>query len=336
LFGLKYLWAEDFIDAADLSLQKSHQPLLCFPAKRNIVHLLQILKKHHYETFRHSINVARWSFLIAKEIGLSPDKVITVTIGGLLHDIGKIKIAPLILEKSTKLTDQEWHLIKQHPLTGVNILSAFPWTKKIEHIIAYHHERMDGKGYLGLKGLSIPLEARIICIADAFDAMISRRPYQPSLSLHETCAELMKNSGTQFDAHLAQTLVTLTSQKKLIGEIEMPSSNETVRQAEISLKFSQFEIPPMQDVLLVGRKAPIGPEAARRMVNALSPNQYEIIPQKEGHIEAVIVRKSLLDLIPQEKLLPIILEEGVKAVSETTVAKAQLDLTIVVKRVVEL
>lgn len=116
----------------------------------------------------------------------------------------------------------------------------------------------------------------------------------------------------------------------------MSHSQEAVRQAEVSLKFSEFEIPPMQDVLLIGRKAPIGPEAARRMVNALSPEQYDIIPVAEGPLEAILIKKSLLNMVPEEKLLPIILDEGIKVTSETAVTKAKLDLTIVVKRTVDL
>ncbi|KKM12150.1 hypothetical protein SY88_04670 [Clostridiales bacterium PH28_bin88] len=118
----------------------------------------------------------------------------------------------------------------------------------------------------------------------------------------------------------------------------MSSSNEKElgRKAEISIRLSEFEIPPMQDVLLVGRKAPIGPEAARRMVDALSPDQYEIIPVDEGPVEALVIRKSLLNMLPRERLLPVILEEGLKVANETTVIKAQLDVVVVVKRSVEL
>ncbi|MEL7565915.1 MAG: hypothetical protein AAGU27_13640 [Dehalobacterium sp.] len=116
----------------------------------------------------------------------------------------------------------------------------------------------------------------------------------------------------------------------------MQHSHEPAREAELSFRFSEFEIPPMQDILLIGRKAPIGPEAARRMVNAISPDQYDVIPVPEGPLEAIIIRKALLSMVPEEKLLPIILDEGVKVTSENNVIRAQLDLTIIVKRNVEL
>jgi len=112
-------------------------------------------------------------------------------------------------------------------------------------------------------------------------------------------------------------------------------SRENTRTAEVSIRLTEFEIPPMQDVLLVGKKAPIGPEAARRMVDALSPEQYEVVPVKEGALEAMVVRKSLLKLIPKEKLLPIILEEGQKLLTENMVIKAQIDIVVIVKREID-
>ena len=111
---------------------------------------------------------------------------------------------------------------------------------------------------------------------------------------------------------------------------------ENSRTAEISIRLSEFEIPPMQDILLVGRRSPIGPEAAKRMVDALSPEQYEVIPVEEGPLEAMVVRKSLLKLIPEEKLLPIILEEGFKIATENMVIKAQIDVVIAIKRSIDL
>ncbi|MBZ4687459.1 MAG: hypothetical protein JG764_1092 [Clostridiales bacterium] len=114
------------------------------------------------------------------------------------------------------------------------------------------------------------------------------------------------------------------------------SEKELGRKAEISIKLSEFEIPPIQDVLVVGRKAPIGPGAVRRMVDALSPDQYEIIPIDKGAVEAMVVRKSLLKLLSLEKLIDIILEESLKVADESSVIKAQVDVTVAIKRVIEL
>jgi len=111
---------------------------------------------------------------------------------------------------------------------------------------------------------------------------------------------------------------------------------EPARRGEITLRLSEFEFPPMQDTLLVGRRAPIGPEAVRRMVDALSPEQYEIIRLEHSLFEAVVVKKSLLKLLPREKLLPIILEEGERVATENTIVKVQVNVVIHVSRAVEL
>ncbi|MEG6521796.1 hypothetical protein [Desulfotomaculum sp. 1211_IL3151] len=115
-----------------------------------------------------------------------------------------------------------------------------------------------------------------------------------------------------------------------------PRSAEPVRKAELFIRLSEFELPPMRDVLLVGKKAPIGPDAVRRMVDALSPEQYEIIRINHPVFEAVVLRKSIMKLIPKEKLLPIILEEGELMSSDNTLLKAQVNIVIQVNRGVDL
>lgn len=111
---------------------------------------------------------------------------------------------------------------------------------------------------------------------------------------------------------------------------------ETIRSAEMTLCLSEFSIPPMQDTLLIGRKAAIGPAAAKRMADALSPNDYEIIPLDSPVFEAALVKKSLLHLIPKEKLLPILLEEGERLGGQSALLKAKVQTVIKVKRGVDL
>lgn len=115
----------------------------------------------------------------------------------------------------------------------------------------------------------------------------------------------------------------------------LPSS-EPKRKADVNIRLSEFEIPPMQDVLLVGKRAPIGPEAIRRMVNALSPDQYEVIQLNHDIFEGAVLKKSLAKLLPEEKLLPIMLEEGARIATEKTVVKAQVNIVIQVSRVADL
>lgn len=116
----------------------------------------------------------------------------------------------------------------------------------------------------------------------------------------------------------------------------MSKSVDRNKKAEITMRISEFEMPPMQDVLIVGKRAPIGPEAARRMVDILSPDQYEIVKVDHPAIEAVVVRKSLFNMLPQDKLIELILEEGGKVANESTIVKAQVNIVLQVSKSIEL
>lgn len=120
------------------------------------------------------------------------------------------------------------------------------------------------------------------------------------------------------------------------GEIFMVYKSEGTKKAEISMRFSEFEMPPMQDILVVGKRAPIGPEAARRMVDILSPDQYEIVKIEHHCVEAVVVRRTILNMLPQDKLIPIIMEEVERIANEDMIIKAQVNITINVSRSIDL
>jgi hypothetical protein len=122
----------------------------------------------------------------------------------------------------------------------------------------------------------------------------------------------------------------------LEGGMNMDTCIESTKKAEITMRLSEFEMPPMQDVLLVGKKAPIGPEAARRMVDILSPEQYEIIRVDHAAIEAIVIRKVLLNMLPQEKLVTLILEEGGKIANESMIIKAQVNIILQVSKSIDL
>lgn len=111
---------------------------------------------------------------------------------------------------------------------------------------------------------------------------------------------------------------------------------EGTKKAEINMRFSEFEVPPMQDVLIVGKRAPIGPEATRRMVDILSPDQYEIIKIDHEYVEAIVIRKSLLNMLPKDKLIPIIMEEGGRIANESTIVRAQINITLHVSKSIDL
>ena len=147
----------------------------------------------------HSDRVSQYSVLIGKHLGLSDSDLHDLEVGGLFHDIGKIGIPDSILRKESRLTDDEYSEIKNHPAIGAHILSS----AKIFPIVKHHHERYDGNGYPGrLKGEDIPYFARIAAIADTFDAMTSKRSYRDSLPLDVVIAEFKRCRGTQFDPEL--------------------------------------------------------------------------------------------------------------------------------------
>lgn len=159
-------------------------------------------------THGHSKRVKEISSLIGKEVGLPPDQIQLLEYAADLHDIGKIGISELIISKQGKLSVDEYELIKTHPLVGETIIEPVPFLQDTKPIIRHHHERWDGYGYPdGLQGEEIPLLARIILIADAFDAMTSDRPYRKALSKEEAVREIVKHRGTQFDPDLVEAFL---------------------------------------------------------------------------------------------------------------------------------
>ena len=116
----------------------------------------------------------------------------------------------------------------------------------------------------------------------------------------------------------------------------MSANVECVKKAEVTMRLSEFEMPPMQDVLIVGKKAPIGPEAARRMVDILSPEQYEIVEIEHPIIEAIVIRKSLMSMIDREKLVSLILDEGGRVANVSTIIKAQLNIVVHISKSIDI
>ena len=156
----------------------------------------------------HSERVTMFSELIAKELGFSQEEIDNLNLAGLLHDIGKIGVDESILRKPAKLTPAEFEEIKKHPEYAANILESIPQLRNIIPSIRHHHERYDGNGYPnGLKGEDIPYFARILAIADTFDAMNSSRPYRAALPFSVCLGEVERCSGTQFDPEISVSAV---------------------------------------------------------------------------------------------------------------------------------
>jgi two-component system cell cycle response regulator len=162
--------------------------------------LALLVDERHNNSGAHSSNVAGLAGQLAVELGCDPSQSSAIRVAARLHDIGKIAIPDAILLKPAPLTDAEWAQMKKHPIVGSDVLCLIPALRSIAPMVRAHHERWDGKGYPdGLAGEEIPLPARILCLADAFDAMIADRPY--SEPMHEAAAmrEVKRCAGTQFD-----------------------------------------------------------------------------------------------------------------------------------------
>ena len=156
-------------------------------------------------TCGHSERVATTCRELAVELGLPDEQVERTYMAGLLHDIGKIGTPEAILCKEGYLQPEEREIINQHPVIGGNILKGIRQLEAVRHAVVHHHERLDGSGYPdGLTENAIPFLARIVGLADAFDAMTSNRPYRPTMPLHEVLAEIDRHAGTQFDTGVVE------------------------------------------------------------------------------------------------------------------------------------
>ena len=159
----------------------------------------------------HSTSVSRYAEALARSVNLPENEVERIKIGALLHDVGKIGIPENVLKKPGKLNDEEWEIMKQHPTIGAEkVIAPNEALRDLIPIVKYHHERLDGKGYPEhLKGNEIPLEARIVSIADAYHALVSDRPYRKGLPIETACAILKDGAGTQWDADLVRQFISI-------------------------------------------------------------------------------------------------------------------------------
>ena len=170
----------------------------------------------------HSARVAFYSVLITKAMFLAEDKVSAIEDAAYLHDIGKIGIHEGILNKAGPLTDEEWQIMRTHPEKSAVIVESLGFTSEMVPMVKHHHERYDGKGYTeGLRGENIPIGARVISVADSFDAMTSNRAFREKRDITYALSEFTKNSGTQFDPQVAE--IFTMEIKKFPGIEELPS-----------------------------------------------------------------------------------------------------------------
>lgn len=169
----------------------------------------QLLDLKDLNTGVHSTRLAEWGMRVAQELGLEESQLQNLEVAGLLHDIGKVGIPDSILRKPGKLDDEEYALMKKHPEYGWAVLRMLPGFDRAALDVLHHHEMFDGKGYpAGLKESEIPIVSRIVSVIDAFDAMVSSRPYRKGLPYEEAVRRLILSSGTQFDPVVVQCFLS--------------------------------------------------------------------------------------------------------------------------------
>lgn len=189
----------------------------CSHTQEIIYSFLQALYLKSPREESHSERVAELCVILGEALCLDSNSIYQLHITALLHDIGKIFVDRAILDKPSKLTKFELESIREHPLTGFQILNTYEELSLFTEAIFAHHERWDGNGYpKGLVKEQIPLFSRIIALADAFDAMVSERPYKQPLSIEEAIIEIEKNKGKQFDPKLAEMFIQAVSYINII------------------------------------------------------------------------------------------------------------------------
>ncbi|MFC4560411.1 HD-GYP domain-containing protein [Nocardiopsis mangrovi] len=170
--------------------------------------LCQAVETKDYYTRGHCMRVSKASGMIAQEMGMHAERVQTIRYAGMLHDVGKLGVPTKVLQKSGRLTEEEFAAIQLHPMRGYEIVREIGFLDEALAGIMHHHERMDGRGYpMGLAGRDIPEFARIISVADAFDCMTSTRSYRQARSTDEAIAELRRCAGPQFDPDMVDALI---------------------------------------------------------------------------------------------------------------------------------
>ena len=184
---------------------------------RSLLVMTDVIEARDTYTGGHVWRVSQLAKSLALQMGLSNDHALQASIGGYLHDLGKVGIPDAILRKPEKLTEAEYETIKTHPLIGANLLNEHPLGNLVLDVVTHHHERMDGKGYPNkIDGDQISLNAQIVGLMDAFDALTSSRPYRKGTKIEDAVSILMKDSGSHFDASLLAALQAFSLTPELV------------------------------------------------------------------------------------------------------------------------
>jgi putative nucleotidyltransferase with HDIG domain len=173
-----------------------------------------IIDAYDVYTYGHSTQVATYASAIAEKMDLPPDEQARVVKAALIHDLGKVGIMDSIISKPGPLTDEEYNILKRHPVIGAEIINRMKGFQDLVPLVRHHHERWDGRGYPdGLEKEEIPVGARILALSDSLDAMLSDRPYRPTRSMKEVVEEVIRCTGTQFDPHVVEAFFEVKAVK---------------------------------------------------------------------------------------------------------------------------
>jgi HD-GYP domain-containing protein (c-di-GMP phosphodiesterase class II) len=195
------------------------------PAGRQVADaLLRTLEERHPDLGEHVDGVAAMAAAVARRLGLDDSQVERIAHAARLHDVGKVAIPDVILAKPDPLEPEEWEFIKRHTIIGERIIEAAPALTDVARLVRSSHERWDGTGYPDeLADEDIPLGARIVSTCDAYDAMITDRPYQAAVDSEDACAELRRCAGTQFDPGVVAAFLAVVDARRGIGSVPEPA-----------------------------------------------------------------------------------------------------------------
>ena len=213
-----------------------------------LIALVRSLEARDRYTKDHSTRVSQLSVQFARALGLDDENIQLIKTGGLLHDIGKVGVADSVLLKPGRYTDQEYNIMKAHPAIGDSILKNMDTLVRERLIVRHHHERWDGKGYPDkIGGTEIPFEARIVCVADAIDAMTTHRVYRQAKPLCFCAEQLEFASGTQFDPQVVTVALEAIRQGNIFTQSQSDNCDEGVMPIQASMgqdkSIKQQELP---------------------------------------------------------------------------------------------
>jgi HD-GYP domain-containing protein (c-di-GMP phosphodiesterase class II) len=187
----------------------------------------QLLDLRDLNTGVHSTRLAEWGLRVARDLGVPEQTMPDLEMGALLHDIGKIGVPDGILNKPSRLTDEEYEIVKRHPEFGWTVIRNLPGLEQTSLYVLHHHENFDGTGYPArLRESEIPIGARIVSVIDAFDAMVSTRPYRAGMPLDEAIRRLHQASGKQFDPAVVKSFVRF-AEKEMHAVLEAVGVSES-------------------------------------------------------------------------------------------------------------